>query len=318
MRTLANKSMEMGSRRRPAGVAPWQGRSQGGTGLRCGAARGRARRGGGEEETFSKRTEGGFTLIELLVVIAIISILASMLLPSLVRGKQRARETQCISNLHEIGLATKMLWDDRGGQMTAVSGGKDPLPGCLTTIYGLARQRNLFPYLGVSEVFHCPNDYGKVSPDYHPCPSLTLLPSCWNTRGFSYELNMGTPNGLAPTLLPGAGSLEGQAETWVADPTRFILFYEPPASPQVCHPPPGELPLFPPTWYQWHRSLQTKSFRDPRLAPGLFWSPVLFVDGHGKTFNFTKSLCTDPYHPFEPTKDWIWYKPQPLVTAGNP
>ncbi len=60
----------------------------------------------------TRKGQRALTLTELLVVMAIIGLLAALLLPTLSRGKSKAQQIRCVSNLHQVGLALQAFLAD--------------------------------------------------------------------------------------------------------------------------------------------------------------------------------------------------------------
>jgi len=102
----------------------------------------------------------GLTLIELLISIAIILTLAGILYLTLGPVRERGRETNCVNNFRQIGLALQMYREDYGGE--------DP-PGAQTlAAAGLPcdpPDYALRSYVRTQDVFHCQSEYWPDAKD---------------------------------------------------------------------------------------------------------------------------------------------------------
>jgi prepilin-type N-terminal cleavage/methylation domain-containing protein len=92
------------------------------------------------------KKRNGFTLIELLVVIAIIAILAAILFPVFAQAREKARQTQCLNNLKQVGTGLLMYAQDYDNKV--------PL-WCFGQYYQVATR--LQPYSKNRQIFRCPS-----------------------------------------------------------------------------------------------------------------------------------------------------------------
>jgi prepilin-type N-terminal cleavage/methylation domain-containing protein/prepilin-type processing-associated H-X9-DG protein len=97
------------------------------------------------------KTNKGFTLVELLVVMAIILFLVALLMPTLQRVKETAKNTKCVSNLRQITQATFLYAADNNGfapftdLVLKISDYKDPYFTAFSREPGTPYYNKLYP-----------------------------------------------------------------------------------------------------------------------------------------------------------------------------
>jgi len=208
-----------------------------------------------------------FTLVELLVVIAVIAILAALLLPTLSRSKATAQRIKCVSNLHQLGLATQMYWEDNGGSCfrftSATNYGRLFWFGWIEGDNVLEGQRQfdatagaLWPYLQGRGVELCPSlNYSLAQ---------FKLKARGAAFGYGYNLHLSVPPSQPPIR---TSKISRPTDIALLADAAQVNTFQAPASP--------ENPMLEEFYYvSTNRNEATAHFRHAQRAS------AVFCDGH--------------------------------------
>lgn len=226
-----------------------------------------------------------FTLIELLVVIAIIAILAAILFPVFAQAREKARQTQCLSNMKQLGTALIMYagdndqcyptfcpagnakysngaYDSNGMMHDGISGmnaGQD----CLNYMNEFGIRGQLMPYVKNGKMFECPSGKSDIFNETN---------STWWAHHTSYYyrtiFSAGVTGYFGWTQTTGALS-----DNFFPEPARFFAFCE---------------------WRPYH-DLRKSSDPEYQVSGGIVYEKnakmnLTFLDGHTSYVPMDKSM----------------------------
>ena len=160
------------------------------------------------ERGYTAGKRSAFTLIELLVVIAIIAILSAILFPVFAQARDKARQTACLSNMKQIGLALIQYtqdYDETFNQLEHGGLGCGPQTLWSEMIYPYIKAGSRF---GTGGIFTCPSATPNADGSPHP---------------HSYGLN---DNFFAPNFGVCAAPRPSVAIASLTEPANKVLLLE--------------------------------------------------------------------------------------------
>ena len=152
----------------------------------------------------------GFTLIELLVVIAIIAILAAILFPVFASARERAKQTQCLSNLKQWGTAVNAYLSDNN----------DTFAMSIDTSWNYRWPEAMQSYVKNRSIFWCPSR-PRIRDTIDPSRKTALYIHAWYLH---YGIATLWENGTSSSIGRMAGYDNSPCKlSEVKNPTRCIF-----------------------------------------------------------------------------------------------